>query len=238
MATTDVMEGEDIGGLTRRHFIKMIGVAAGLAATGTAGILLTRGLSGSNHSTNQAEMFLMREEPKWLGQYAEIRKKYAEHIEAGRKYIGQQYGANRDDITVRVFDEVAHCEQGIMSPQCPIQEGIFVAYSYPKGYVGLVVGKDRRIMEYDTFTLPDDQNKLRAIRFFQQDGTLDSKMVSGVVRISEDERNFEVTNKKPEEDYLFKLHVNTGWDNGRGRPNHASYIVNLKKETVEYIMTL
>lgn len=211
------------------------GIAGGLAAVvlGFAGWTGYQYVSPSQNTTASVKA---ASEPRWLGRYAEMRKRYDRQIEEGRKYITEKYGIA--DTTVAVFDKVHHCEQGIMSPPCPIQEGMFAAYAHPSGYIGLIMGDNGRIMEYKTFMFPDDLKKREALKFFREQAGLEDVMVSDIIRISETETNFEVPEKKSEEDYLFRIDLISGWENFRGIPKHGTYILDLRKKTIEYQMTL
>jgi len=234
MATTTVMEGEDIGGLTRRHFIGLV-TAGALAITGGAWLVSRYSETTDSSPSARAE----HTEPKWLGMYVDMRKKYDKQIEQGKIYVNEKYGIVPSDLRLAVFDEVHHCEQGIMSPPCPIQEGIFVAYTHPNGYIGLIVGNDGKIMEYGKFNFPSDPKKREALEFFgEQTGGLEDVMVSSIMRIKDGISTHSEVEKKPEDDYFFRIDTIIGWNNGRGTTADRSYIVDTRERKIEPIRGL
>ncbi len=165
MTTTDVMESEDIGGLSGRHFLKMFRIATGMAVAGIAAITLLSHSIDTDSEKQQAAVVHTVGEDKTRS-YKKAEEKYGELVEVGREYVAQKHGVPVEQVSVVVLDEIK-AGQGPKGPGGlsvskegwvtdlgedilpPNESGLFAAYAHPNGYTTMLVeNNNRKVHEY------------------------------------------------------------------------------------------
>lgn len=227
MTTTDVMEGENIGGLTRRHFLKMIGVTTGLAVGGLAAAALWPNKNDSPLQENPAVIVQAEEKSE---KYKTIASKCAEQVEAGRKYVAEKYSVSPDQVATVLLDEIKQ-GYGPSDYNSPVsthhngrfnyarrflpdnENGLFVAYAYQNGYAALVISRDIRIQKEHSFLFCDEDTK-RVVELFLRKVSGREVAILDVGKVGVDSvklRSLHGT-KSPKSNELYEVHFTDGWD--------------------------
>lgn len=234
MTTTHVMEGEDIGGLTRRHFIKMIGVGVALTVGGIAAAALWPNKNDSPLPENPAIVMPAEEKSE---KYKTLAAKYAEQIEAGKKYVAEKYGLSTGQVEAVVVDEILPGygpkkfdmftinKIGHLVPDGddllpPSSLSVFVAYAHPKGDSILFIETEGKIHEQHGTKFCDGNMKKAAqiIRAYMKKNLRTGSEIAFRDIHPADSRN----NK------LYNAEVIDGWDNTHRRTSlFERYVINV-----------
>lgn len=227
MTTTDVMEGEDIGGLTRRHFLKMVGIATGVATAGLAAAVL---LSEDTLQVSEKPAIVVPFKEK-SGKYKTLTAKYAEQIEAGKKYVAEKYGLLTGQVEAVVLDEIKprhgpedYNSSGsiLVGGGSPVshrkeflpedESGLYVVYLHPEGYTAVVISRDNRTQPDFKFLFCTPEIR-EVVKLFLQKYEKKEIAVLDVKRLNRGDIMFYGDKfSEPESDRIYGVYFRDSWD--------------------------
>lgn len=201
MATTDVMKGEDIGGLTRRHFLKMSGVAAGVATMGIAAVAL---LANNNTPLPENQAAIVQTEEKSEA-YKAIASKYTNQIEAGKKYVAEKHGVSLGQVNPIILAKIGPRENCGARSSVP-ENSIYGVYKHPEGYFSLTLIPNKEPHEESDFLYCNNTAREVARKFLRTFGTTEVGIVS-LRRIHDEEYKW----VKHTSDEMYKVTLTRGY---------------------------